>query len=117
MCDEPVPCACTLERRAQLRDEARARSNTLSDLAYRLRKAEQISEGETMFLYAQAEAAWDDAIHIAATDDPLRSLCGLYGRNLTDLPERPGGGEGCWTCLHKADELAAVEQQKELVPA
>ena len=115
MCDNPVPCACTLERRAKRREEAIAARDRLAAIAYRLHEADPFSD-DSQFLYAQADAAWDDAIHIASPDDPLRSLCGLYGRNLDDLPKRPGGAEGCWSCLHKADEIAAAEQ-RELVPA
>lgn len=116
MCDNPVPCACTLERRAKLRDEAMARRDKLAGLSYRLHKAEQISEDEAMFLYAQAEAEWDDAIHIASPDDPLRSLCGLYGRNLADLPDHPDGGSGCWTCLDRGRALME-SREREAVPA
>jgi hypothetical protein len=106
MCDAPVPCECTLERRAKLRSEHIERSERFSGLAYRLSVAGEITEEERDLLYAQSEREWDDAIHIASPDDLLRSLCGQYGRNLCDLPERPDGGSGCWTCLQRADELA-----------
>lgn len=104
MCDAPTPCACTLERRDALRAEAIARSDAFRDLARKMYG--QITDDEAMLLYRQAETEWDDAIHIATPDDPLRSLCGQIGRNLCDLPERPDGGSGCWTCLTRADELA-----------
>ncbi len=111
MCDKPVPCACTLEKRDKLRKQHIAKSEAFRDLAYRLHTAGHISENEAMFLYAESEAAWDDAIHIASPDDPLRSLCGQYGRNLADLPERPDSWGGCWTCLTKADELQPKERE------
>jgi hypothetical protein len=110
MCDNPTPCACTIERRKTLRAEAIARSDAFRDLARRLHG--QITDDEAMLLYRQAETEWDDAIHIAAPSDPLRSLCGQLGRNLADLPERPGGGSGCWTCLQRADELARVPERE-----
>ena len=106
MCDKPVPCQCTLDRRAELRSQQIARSEQFANLAHRLAEAGQITDEERDFLYTQAESEWDDAIHIASPDDPLRSLCGSYGRNLCDLPERPDSWGGCWTCLIRADELA-----------
>ncbi len=115
MCDEPVPCACTLERRIKLREQHIKLRDDLSSLAYRLHKDGHIDDNEMWLLYSRAEDAWDDAIHIASSDDPLRSLCGQFGRNLTDLPDRPDGGSGCWTCLMKADELQPKE--RELVHA
>jgi hypothetical protein len=115
MCDRPVPCACTIEQRAKIRAEHIERSDTLRDLAFRLHEGGHASEAEVELLYRQSMEEWDDAIHIASPDDPLRSLCGKEGRNLADLPDRPGGGSGCWTCLLKADELAP--QSKELVTA
>lgn len=114
MCEQPVPCQCTLDRREQLRAEHAARSDTLGKLAYRLSETNQISEAERDLLYRQAEQEWDDAIHVASPDDPLRSLCGSYGRNLADLPDRPDGASGCWTCLHQADELAGASSSREL---
>lgn len=109
MCDRPVPCACVLERRDKLRGEAIRRRDAFLALARRLHG--QLSEDEAMLLYRQADAEWDDAIHIASPDDPLRSLCGHYGRNLCDLPDRPDGGSGCWTCLQRADELAKASRE------
>lgn len=116
MCDLPVPCECTLEKRAKARAEHIERHETLEQLAFDLYSAGQITEDERNLLYDQAAREWDDAIHISSPDDPLRSLCGQYGRNLADLPERPGGMEGCWTCLIKADALASQEG-REAVPA
>lgn len=110
MCDETVPCRCTLERRFELRREHIQRHDALGDMAYRLGESGAITEAERDLLYSQAEAEWDDAIHIASPDDPLRSLCGSYGRNLADLPERPDSGSGCWTCLTRADEMKAAEK-------
>lgn len=106
MCDLPTPCGCTLERRNQLRAEHIERSDAITALASRLRREGHVSDDEALTLYSQAEKEWDDAIHIASPDDPLRSLCGLYGRNLDDLPERPDGMSGCWTCLIRAEELS-----------
>ena len=108
-------CDCPLEKRAKRRAEHMQRHDDLAALAYRLHKTGAVTEAEAHLLYQQAESEWDDAFHIASPDDPLRSLCGLYGRNLFDLPERPDGGQGCWTCLHRADELAP--QPRELVTA
>lgn len=116
MCDETVPCACTLEKRAKLRAEHQQRSDAYGDLAFRLSSAGQISEAERDMLYAQSEAEWDDAIHIASPDDPLRSLCGQYGRNLADLPDRPDGASGCWGCLQRADKMETAAA-KDLVTA
>lgn len=104
MCDKSVPCQCTRDRRVELRAEHIQRSDALSALAFKLSEAGQITEAECDLLYAQSENEWDDAIHIASADDPLRSLCGLYGRNLADLPERPDPWSGCWSCLQKAKE-------------
>lgn len=109
MCDLPVPCQCTLERRARYRAEHIARHDALRAITLRL--GDQMTEDERDVLYRQADQEWDDAIHIASPDDPLRSLCGQYGRNLCDLPERPDGGSGCWTCLQRADEIATPERQ------
>lgn len=48
--------------------------------------------------------AWDDAIHIAAPWDDRVTLCGNWDRNRISLDgERPGGLEGCWTCLMAAE--------------
>ena len=113
MCEEPVPCACTLERREKLRAEHIARSDGLSKLAYRLRADKQISEDEAMLLYAQAEHEWDDAIHIASPDDPVKSLCGHEGRNLVDLPTMPDSWSGCWTCITKAEEILPKKEERE----
>jgi len=115
MCDKPVPCQCTLDRRAALRAEHIKRHEAFLELAYRLSWSGAVSDEERDLLYRQADEEWDDAIHIAAPDDPLRSLCGSYGRNLCDLPERPNSGSGCWGCLQRADELAKPE--RELVTA
>lgn len=115
MCDLPTPCGCTLANRTKLRAEYMQRSDAISTLAYRLSRAGQITEEERELLYRQAEQEWDDAIHIASPDDPLRSLCGHYGRNLADLPDRPDAAAGCWTCLTKADALAP--RAREAVPA
>ena len=115
MCDLPVPCKCTLEQRAKSRAEHIERSDALRSMASRLALVGQISHAEIDLLYRQAEHEWDDAIHIASLDDPLRSLCGQMGRNLCDLPDRPDGGSGCWTCLQRADELAPATP--ELVTA
>lgn len=115
MCDKTIPRECTLERRFELRREHIQRHDALGDMAYRLGESGAISEAERDLLYAKAEAEWDDAIHIASPDDPLRSLCGSYGRNLADLPGRPDTGSGCWTCLTLADELAPTA--KELITA
>lgn len=117
MCDKPVPCDCTRRSRASLRAECIARQDALRALWSRLRSAGQLSEKEDELLMWEAEGAWDDAIHIASADDPTRSLCGQYGRNLCDLPERPDGGSGCWTCLARADALATETATQELVPA
>jgi hypothetical protein len=116
MCDETVPCKCTRDTRVILRAQHVQRQDALRSMWWRLRSAEQLSEAEDDLLLQKVEEEWDDAIHIASPDDPLRSLCGRYGRNLADLPDRPGGSEGCWTCLHKADDLAKAEQ-RELVTA
>ena len=116
MCDDPVPCECTRDRRVTRRREHMARSDALRSVASRLHLAGQITDEEATLMYREANEAWDDAIHIASADDPLRSLCGYFGRNLMDLPARPDGGSGCWSCLTKADELAEAEA-KELVPA
>lgn len=115
MCENPVPCACTLEKRAKARAEHIARHEMLGRLAYDLYSTGAITEDEMYLLYGQSEREWDDAIHIASPNDPLQSLCGQYGRNLDDLPKRPDSMSGCWTCLIKADELAA--QAQEAVPA
>lgn len=115
MCDQTVPCACTLEKRAKARAEHIERHEALGRLAYDLYQSAAITEDEMYLLFGQAEREWDDAIHIASPADPLRSLCGLRGRNLADLPERPDSWAGCWTCLIKADELAA--KAREAVPA
>lgn len=115
MCDNPVPCACTLEKRAKIRDEHIQRQDTLRAMWSRLLDAGQLTDSESALLIKKIEIEWDDAIHIASPDDPLRSLCGSYGRNLVDLPERPDGIAGCWGCLHRADELAPA--QAELVSA
>ena len=109
MCENPVPCACTLEKRSAARREHIERHASLARLGFDLYAAGQITEEERDLLLYQSEREWDDAIHIACPDDPLVSLCGLRGRNLADLPERPGGMEGCWTCLIKADSLAPKE--------
>lgn len=106
MCDLPVPCACTLEKRDKIRAAHIERSDALQALAYKLSKAGHVSDQECELILLQAASEWDDAIHIASPTDPLQSLCGHFGRNLTDLPERPDGWSGCWTCLLKADELA-----------
>jgi hypothetical protein len=106
MCDLPMPCQCTLERRATNREEHIQRQDALRAMWSRLRDAGQLSEVEDALLIRQIEQEWDDAIHIASPDDPLRSLCGQYGRNLADLPEKPDSWGGCWTCLQRADELA-----------
>ncbi len=111
MCDLPVPCKCTLERRAALRAEHIERSDALRAIAYRLSQSGQITEPERDLLYMQSEQEWDDAIHIASPDDPLRSLCGQYGRNLADLPEKPDGASGCWGCLQRADQLARPTEE------
>jgi hypothetical protein len=111
MCDNPVPCQCTLEKRVKTRREHMERSDRLGKLAHSLWKAEAISEEDRDLLYMQAESEWDDAIHIASSDDPLRSLCGLYGRNLMDLPERPDSWAGCWGCLTIADKTATSEPE------
>lgn len=110
MCDLPTPCSCTLEKRAKLRAEHIARADRFSSLAYRLRGADAITDDEALLLYQQAESEWDDAIHIASLDDPLRSFCGHYGRNLCDLPERPDGATGCWECLRRAEALAPTRE-------
>lgn len=116
MCDLPVPCECTLEKRAKLRAEHVERHETLEQLAYDLYSSAAITEDEMYLLYDQAAREWDDAIHIASPGDPLRSLCGFYGRNLDDLPKRPDSMSGCWTCLIEADKLAPQET-REAVPA
>lgn len=115
MCENPVPCACTLETRARLREQHMARADAFSKLAYRLRGEGHITEDEAYLLYRQSESEWDDAIHIASPDNPMLSLCGNLGRNLVDLPERPDSWGGCWTCLMRADEIAPVA--KELATA
>lgn len=111
MCNKPIPCQCTIDRRIELRAEHIQRHDSLSGLAYRLGSSGAISDEERDLLYAQAEGEWDDAIHIASPDDPLRSLCGAYGRNLADLPDRPDGSSGCWTCLTVADKIAPRERE------
>lgn len=115
MCDNPVPCACTVEQRVKVRAEHIARSDALQAMAFRLSDAGAISDDEMNLLYAQALEEWDDAIHIASPDDPLKSLCGKRGRNLADLPDRPDSGSGCWTCLTVADKIAP--RIREAVPA
>lgn len=115
MCSLPVPCQCVLEKRAKRRDDHMNRSQALEDIAYRLSEAGQITEAERDLLYEQALSTWDDAIHIASPDDPLRSLCGHYGRNLTDLPDRPDGMSGCWTCLGEADKLSPQEAREAVL--
>lgn len=115
MCDLPTPCACTLEKRARLRDEHMQRQDVLRAMWSRLRAARQLSEAEDALLIRQIEQEWDDAVHIASPDAPLRSLCGQFGRNLCDLPERPDSWAGCWTCLTLADALAPA--QAEMVTA
>lgn len=114
MCDDPVPCPCTVERRSKLRGEASQRQDDLRAMWSRLRSAGQLTAAEDELLVRKIEEEWDDAIHIASPDDPLRSLCGSYGRNLTDLPERPDGASGCWGCLDRAD---AVSSARELAPS
>ncbi len=111
MCDEPVPCACTLEQRDARRAEHIKRQDDLRAMWSRLRDAKQLSDAESELLIHQVEREWDDAIHIASPDDQLRSLCGQYGRNLCDLPERPDGWAGCWQCLTNADKLASAERE------
>ena len=103
MCENPVPCACTLEKRAKARAEHMQRHDALGRLAHDLYTSAAITEDEMYLLYRQAEKEWDDAIHIASPNDPLVSLCGLRGRNLSDLPERPDSIGGCWTCLIKSE--------------
>jgi hypothetical protein len=90
--------------RVKRRREHIARSDALRNLGYRLSTEGVASEEEVALLYAQSAMEWDDAIHIASPDDPLRSLCGLFGRNLTDLPDKPDSWGGCWTCLDRAAE-------------
>jgi hypothetical protein len=116
MCENPVPCACTLEKRKQATYAHIARQNVLSDMWYRLHKSGQLSEEESRLLQQKIEEEWDDAIHIAASDDPLMSLCGSYGRNLVDLPERPDAWAGCWSCLQRAEKLNPADE-RELVAA
>lgn len=111
MCELPVPCACTLEQRDARRAQHIERQDALRAMWSRLLEAGQLSEAESDLLIHQIESEWDDAIHIASPDDPLRSLCGSYGRNLCDLPERPDGMSGCWGCLQRADELAPAERE------
>lgn len=115
MCDDAVPCQCTLDRRAKARTEHVERSDAFRTLAFRLLSAGHATEAEGELLYRQSEQEWDDAIHIASPDDPLRSLCGKYGRNLADLPDKPDGGSGCWGCLQRADALTTTA--RELVTA
>jgi hypothetical protein len=114
MCDKPVPCACTIEQRAKIRAEHIARSDALEAIVRRL--GDQLTEDEALRIYSAAMEEWDDAIHIATPGEPLRSLCGKMGRNLADLPDRPDGGSGCWTCLTKADKIAPLPR-REAVPA
>lgn len=116
MCENPVPCACTLERRKKATARHIARQEVLSDMWYRMHKSGQLSEEESRLLQQKVEEEWDDAIHIASPDDPLLSLCGSYGRNLMDLPERPDPWSGCWGCLQRADKLNAPATEA-LVPA
>lgn len=115
MCDNPVPCACILERRASLRGEHIARSDALRAMTARLHSGGAISDAERDLLYAKSEEEWDDAVHIASPHDPLRSLCGKLGRNLADLPDRPDSFSGCWTCLTVADQVSP--RARETVPA
>jgi hypothetical protein len=117
MCDAPVPCQCTLERRAEARKECIARQEALLAVIRRLRDLKvPLSEKELVLLLDKAEEEWDDAIHIASPDDPLVSLCGRRGRNLADLPDRPDSWSGCWGCLTRADALESADE-KELVNA
>jgi hypothetical protein len=109
MCDLPEPCECTLTKRVALRTEHIARHEALSHLAFRLSKTAVITDAERDLLYRQAEEEWDDAIHIATPGDPLRSLCGMLGRNLVDLPECPDTWAGCWGCLDRAAKLMKPE--------
>ncbi len=109
MCDEPVPCQCTLDRRVELRRQHIELHDRLSNLAYRLWKEGHVNEEERDVLFSQAEEAWDDAIHIADPTDPLRSLCGSYGRNLCDLPEVPDKWGGCWGCMDRAAKMMKPE--------
>lgn len=115
MSERIVP-RCIAERRAALRAEHITRHEALGSLAYRLSTCGYITEEERDLLYTKAEEEWDDAIHVASPDDPLRSLCGSYGRNLADLPDMPDAGSGCWTCMHKADELQGLAHAAEDEP-
>lgn len=99
---------CIAERRVALRAEHITRQHALTSLAFRLGSCGYIGDDERDLLYRKAEEEWDDAVHIAAPDDPLRSLCGSYGRNLADLPERPDPWSGCWGCMQRADALPAA---------
>lgn len=80
------------------------RQEQIFAIAYRLH--EEGREEESVLLYSFGEAEWDDAIHIASPWNGHMSLCGNKGRNLVPLDgERPGGVEGCWTCLQQVERL------------
>lgn len=107
MCDLPVPCACTIEERTIRRREHQERAVMIESIAGRLARSGAITDPEACVLFSLAEREWDDAVHIASPDDPLRSLCGLYGRNLVELPNVGyHGGQECWTCFYHESVVA-----------
>lgn len=113
MCDEPVPCACTLARRKALLKKHIERHDQWNALASKLRAAGAVTDDEALLIYMQAEQEWDDAVHIASPDDPVKSLCGHEGRNLVDLPTFPDSWSGCWTCLTRAEKLLPKKEERE----
>ena len=102
-------CDSRCDPHIEERNRLIAKQEVLLDIAYRVDKSGVLSEDEVSLLYAEAEAVWDDGIHIASPTNGHLSLCGQRGRNLAPLSgDRPGGGEGCWTCLTMADRFAAL---------
>ena len=58
MCENPVPCACTLEKRSAARREHIERHASLARLGFDLYAAGQITEEERDLLLYQSEREW-----------------------------------------------------------
>jgi hypothetical protein len=79
----------------------------LSNGLMRLWRRKDVSATDKeILLDATNTVMWDDAIHVAAPWDERTTLCGNWDRNRVALDApRPGGMEGCWTCLLTAEWL------------
>lgn len=111
MCDQTVPCACTLEKRAKARTEHIERHETLSRLAYDLYKNAAITDDEMYLLFGQAERESPPALsggRVVSTSNQHQVLSDV--RNALAAPRGDAGVDARMLAL---DSVQRLEEQLE----